>query len=405
MTTSSSDNTGSSPTADGTIGDPDMGVADGDPSPINHDHIWIANSDSGTVSKIDTEHGEERGRYRTGPREQAEPSRTSVNLLGDIAISNRGSVDGGGGGVTKIAAREEDCQDRNGSGTIETSAGPNDVLPWGDDECVLWNRAIPSDIFQHGPRPTAWEGPLEEDGTPTSTPRLWVAWYAFAENLARIHRLDGQTGEILDTVDVPWNGFDFGPYGGAVNADGDFWVLGWRAGPLIRIDGDTLEVERIELPTRLKDEALSYGMALDRLGNPWLTSRGLAMKWDLGTNQWQTVSTSNNLMRGIAIDREDRVWVAVDSAAPNNGCGLALIDAVSGDVVDDVLTIPGCATPVGVSVDFEGFIWVVDETIDAAFKINPDTLSTELMVDGLDQPYTYSDMTGFALNLVVNPSR
>jgi DNA-binding beta-propeller fold protein YncE len=374
------------------------------PVEVEFSYIWISNSNPGTVSKIDTQTGVEVARYETGPADQAEPSRTSVNLLGDVAVSNRGSEIGGFGGVTKIVAREEDCQDRNNNGTIDTSDGPDNVLPWGEDECVIWNLLIPSDTHDHGPRPTAWEGALNAAGMPDENPRLWVGWYAFDDNQARIHRLDGATGQIQDTVDIPWNGESFGPYGGAVNADGDFWVLGWHVGPLVRIDGETLEVERIELPIpKNTDDILSYGMALDSDGNPWLTNWGSAMKWDIATSQWQTVTTGNDLMRGMMIDRDNRAWLAVDDTGMSNGCGLGLIDTTTNTVLAEAIELPGCATPVGVSIDVEGFVWVVDQTAGSAFKINPDTFATELVVDGLEDPYTYSDMTGFGLNLVVNP--
>ncbi len=374
------------------------------PVGLEFSYIWIANSDPGWVSKIDTQTGDELARYETGPDDQAEPSRTSVNLLGDVAVSNRGAEIGGFGGVTKIVAREEDCQDRNGNGRIDTSTGADDVLPWGEDECVLWNLLIPSDIFEHGPRPTAWEGTVDAEGEPDPNPRLWVGWYAFEENIARIHRLDGRTGQIQDTVDVPWTENMFGPYGGAVNGEGDFWVLGWGTGPLVRVDSETLEVQRVELPAQPGEETLaSYGMALDQQGNPWLTSRGVAMKYDVATDQWQTITTGNQLMRGMMVDAENRAWLAVDDTGKSNGCGLGLIDTVTGEVMAEAIELPGCATPVGVSIDVEGFVWVVDQRLDAAFKVHPETFAIELIVDGLEDPYTYSDMTGFGLNLVVNP--
>ena len=66
--------------------------------------IWIANSGEGTVSKINTMTGVEEGRYDSSPQVGGNPSRTSVNLLGDVAVSNRDP-----GGVTKIAAVKERC--------------------------------------------------------------------------------------------------------------------------------------------------------------------------------------------------------------------------------------------------------------------------------------------------------
>ncbi len=405
--TNASDPTGGSADETGDkldLGDDDVGPGD-PPQEVDFSFIWIANSEPGTVSKIDTQTGDEVGRYHTGPDDQAEPSRTSVNLLGDVAVSNRGSREGGFGGVTKIVTREEDCQDRNGNGEIDTSRGSEDVLDWGDDECVLWNLAVPSDHFEHGPRPTAWEGTVDAQGEPLPNPRLWMGWYDFDDNQARINRLDGATGQVLDTVDVPWSGEQFGPYGGAVNQAGDFWVVGWRSGPLVRIDADTLEAERIEFPTTPEGEPLqAYGMALDQFGNPWMTNLGDAAKYDVATGQWQFVTTGNHSMRGMMVDSENRAWFAVDRRSMMaGGCGLGLIDTVSGQVLAEAIELPGCITPVGISIDVEGFVWVVDQAADSAYKVDPDTFATEFVVDGLDAPYTYSDMTGFGLRLVVNP--
>lgn len=127
------------------------------------------------------------------------------------------------------------------------------------------------------------------------------------------------------------------------------------------------------------------------------------MKYDVGASQWQTSELGNQRMRGMMVDRDNRAWIAVDDTGASNGCGLGLIDTVTGDLMAEAIALPGCATPVGVSIDVEGFIWVVDQTVDSAFKVNPDTFATELVVDDQDDPYTHSDMTGFGLNLVVNP--
>jgi streptogramin lyase len=367
-------------------------------------HIWIANSPDKTVSKIDTVTGQELARYVTGPTEQAEPSRTSVSLYGDVAVANRGHRDGGFGGLSKIAARRSDCQDRNGNGEIETSAGPDDVLPWGEDECVLWNRTTPSLRFDSGPRPVAWEGKLDAEGCPATDPRLWFGWYDTTADVGRFSRLDGTTGAPLDEVEVPWTGLQHGPYGGAVDADGAFWVIGWRDGPLVRIDGETLEVDRIDVPVPPDEQRWAYGIALDAQGNPWVASAGAASVYDAAAGQWTHISTGNRSLRGTAVDDEERAWFAVDFIAVGvQGCGLAIVDTATRTLLDGLVEIPGCVTPVGVSIDTEGYVWVVDEDANAAFKIDPDTHQVEARVEGLSSPYTYSDMTGRGLGLVINP--
>ncbi len=368
---------------------------------VEFSNIWVANSPQGTVSKIDTMTGVELARYATGPANQVEPSRTSVNLYGDVAVSNRGAQGGGSGGVTKIVARLDDCVDLDGSGTIETSSGPGDVMAWGTDECVVWNVPISSDTYEHGPRPTAWEGSVTQAGCASPNPRLWLGWYDYPTQ-GVFHRMNGSTGAIEDTVNVPWNGLNFGPYGGAVNKDGDLWVIGWQLGPLVRIDGTTLAVETIAMPPPPADQQWSYGMSLDQYGNPWVASAGAAAMYDVAAGQWQFISTGNQSMRGVMVDNEDRAWFAVD-ASGTFGCGLGIIDVQTRTMLAPAIALPGCLTPVGVSIDVEGYVWVVDQGANQAFKIDPDTYQVQLSVSGLFAPYTYSDMTGAGLNLVVNP--
>lgn len=52
------------------------------------------------------------------------------------------------------------------------------------------------------------------------------------------------------------------------------------------------------------------------------------------------------------------------------------------------------------SIDNEGYVWVVDKA-NQAFKVDPDTYEIKLIVSGLINPYTYSDMTGQGLQLVL----
>ena len=55
----------------------------------------------------------------------------------------------------------------------------------------------------------------------------------------------------------------------------------------------------------------------------------------------------------------------------------------------------------GVSVDFFGYIWVV--SMDTrAYRVDPETQTYDIY-DGLNQAYTYSDMTGWGLKNVQVP--
>lgn len=356
-------------------------------------YIWIGNSPQGTVSKIDTETGVELGRYRSSAGLNS-PSRTSVNQYGDVAVGNRGDA----GSLTKIAAEEERCVESNGIPGIQTSTGPGDLLDYGQDECVLWNTPLPSAGYDRGPRAVAWEGGEIDPVTCTNTvpnPRVWVSWRGDGNNI-EIRRLDGDTGAILDSAMVVGGGGR--TYGGAVNAEGDFWVA-TRGGQdnLIHVDAVTLAVTVYNVPA-----GDDYGMTVDKNGDPWVVTyndgTNYVYRLDVATGTFITAATSNARYRGIQIDREGRAWIA-----GNSPCRLSLVDAENDVLVDDAIPLPGCGTPVGTSIDRDGYVWVVDQGTSTAYKVDPETHDVVLSVPGLVQPYTYSDMTGSGLDLVVNP--
>lgn len=357
--------------------------------------IWIANSPEGTVSKIDTRTQAELARYLTGPNEGADdPSRTSVNLSGDVAVSNRS------GSVTKIASVEENCVDANDDGTIQTSTGAGDVLPWGEDECVLWHLELPSDgNNNHGPRPTAWDGGAGASSGTCSAPdeKLWVGYWDAEGNSGEFRRIDGETGSVLDDISVPlWNnsGRDYGPYGGAVDGQGNLWAIGLREN-LVRIDAQTQEVQRWSVP----DGSEPYGIAIDGSARVWMAGwEGAVTRFDPATEAFETLDTPDGRrMRGLQVDREGTVWIAA-----NDPCGAISVDAESMTFLETDIPLPGCDDPVGVSIDVDGSVWLPDRQANVAFKLDPATLDS-ITFTGLVGPYTYSDMTGAGLGLVVNP--
>jgi len=107
--------------------------------------IWVPNM-QGTVSKLNTETGDELGRYWVVPPglpvENGSPSRTTVDLEGNCWVGNRCA-----GTVVKIGLYEAgNWIDRNADGICQTSQDTNadgditgdELLPWGEDECVLY---------------------------------------------------------------------------------------------------------------------------------------------------------------------------------------------------------------------------------------------------------------------------
>ncbi len=359
--------------------------------------IWIANSSEGTVSKVDTAEAVELARYRTGPGSDSDPSRTSVNLFGDVAVGNRS------GSVVKIAARIENCIDFNQDGEITTSQGPDDVLEWGADECVLWHHDVGFDpsIAEHqgGPRGIAWDaGTPGPDGCPQD-PKLWVGWRNQPHESVIVRRLDGATGEPEGEVTISnWQqNWGHGTYGGATDKNRDFWGLG-TLGTLIRVDADTLAVQRWDNPEQGR---VVYGIALDAEGNPWMAGwDGSLWRFHVESETWEDRGQVGGptRLRGLAIDADGHAWIA-----GNDDCGLIRYDTIAGETVAAHIELPECEEPVGVSIDAAGSVWVVDRGASRAYRVNPDTQSVDATVTGLVDPYTYSDMTGAGLDIVVNP--
>lgn len=373
---------------------PDGGMVGCDTKPGGEEYafsyIWIANTEAGMVSKIATKTGTVEGRYRTSDGSNS-PSRTTVNQYGDVLVGNRGNA----GSVTKVVSLPSRCVDKNGDGVITTSTGENDVKAWGEDECVLWNVPIPAD-FDHGPRALAWEGGEVDPVTCQNTvpdPRVWVGFDG--ASTYEVRRLNGASGAIEDQLAIP----DVGgrPYGGAVNAEGDFWMA-VRGGPLVFIDAETLQYETFTTP------GVTYGMGVDQHGDPWIVTysggpgKDHIYRLDTATKQWVDAGGTGGYYRGMQIDREDRVWVA-----GNSPCRLILVDGKTTTLINDNIPLANCGVPVGISIDSDGYVWVVDQTANLAFKIDPLTYQTLLMVPNMSGPYTYSDMTGNGLQLVIHP--
>ncbi|MFV8752295.1 hypothetical protein ACNOYE_17235 [Nannocystaceae bacterium ST9] len=398
------DTTATTATTDSTTGDGDGDTTTGgDPcngmgggNNFEFSYLWASNSPQGTVSKIDTQAAVEVARYASGPNGATDPSRTSVSSDGKFAV-----VVNRNGGITMIAAEDADCDDANDNGMIDTSQGPNDVRPWGQDECVLWNVPLPAN-GTNGPRPVSWTiGEQDPITCQYAAGDVWVGWYDQGQNTGYFRLLEGMTGNTLDDVQVPgWSGQTWGPYGGAIDSENNFWAIGWgQTGPVVKIDAVTHEATHYG-----SAGGWIYGMGLDLEGNTWAggCGNGNVYRFHKANETWSTVLNVPGVscLRGLQVDFDGVAWIA-----KNGPCGLAAIDTSvePPQPIDLDIPIAGCSTPVGVSIDAEGFVWVVDQGANRAFKIDPDTYQVVGQVTGLVSPYTYSDMTGAGIAGQVNP--
>jgi hypothetical protein len=329
-------------------------------------YIWIANSAQATISKIDTVTMVEEGRYQAKPF-GGDPSRTSVNLEGDVAVANRN------GGVAKFWAQEEDCQDNNGQAGIQTSSGPGDVLAWGEDDCLAWY----TELACSSNRPVAWtRGTFNEAECAYEGMQVWTVCDS------NILLLNGETGAIDEMLAVPGGGGGWSfVYGGAADADGNFWGLDTGNSQLFRVDFETLDIQSWPL-----GPGGGYGITIDSVGRPWTCGGGGVSRFNIDSATWD--STGGGGIGGCMTDGDQLIWHS-NPGGTLLGFNIETLD------VDEQVQLPEYVH--GVSVDFQGKVWGVGFANNNCYRADPITDDVDAY-NGLFGAYTYSDMTGFALS-------
>lgn len=244
----------------------------------------------------------------------------------------------------------------------------------------------------------AWgrdDGEKDEFGDPLS--KLWVGYRDMPKDEVVIKKLSTD-GELVDEARVPdWKGiWNNGFYGGAIGADEGFWGMGTR-GTLIHVDSITMVVERYDDPDGAK--YIPYGVAADAKGRIWMGGyrRGELIFFDSKTEDFTVLEKPEgapNRLRGVTVTKDNQVWVAT-----NAPCGFGHFDANTMKWVNPKIELKGCSIPVGVGLDAQGLVWVVDQGAQKAFRYNPKTQEI-VTVKGLKRPYSYSDMTGAGLRVV-----
>jgi hypothetical protein len=385
-------------------------------------YIWIANTAENTVSKINVETYAEEGRYMLvtgemapdGAAYGADPSRTSVNGQGDAFVGSRG-----GHGLTRISSLGKDCPDTNGDGTITTSTGPMDVLPYGQDDCVLWFTKLEGTIrgvaAQDIPGTTTVEPIPDSPPKITTTPDEHYVWVGNTES--QLWKIDAETGQILFLMAAPTQ-----IYGLAMNGTGILYMTAGYYGALIGfvdtaqcVDAATCSVApctstctpgacpatcdgaaigRLDLGT--PGDGNAYGITVDCKQRVWLAGYQHAIRrYDPSLPDAQRLAVTpdtSKLSHGIGADRSGWVWGA------HMGVGLVRVNAETLETT--TIALPAGAK--GIGIDRLGKVWGVAYG-PTTHVVQPGAAIADApvvgSVTGLATPYTYSDMTGEQLRL------
>lgn len=364
--------------------------------------IWIAVSGLHKIVKVDTQTGEILGEYRSGPVSagSGNPSRTTVDSDGSLWVANRNHNPGT---VLHIGLEENNqCEDRNGNGVIETSMGEGDLLSWPDetgirsvttaqDECILSFTRVSSSGTRHLT--------LDPDNN------LWVSGTS-PQNWDLIQG-GGVTTMGSGSIIESYPSVGFGGYGGLIDASGILWsarpFLRWNTSlPLTGPNGDPSGLD-IGPPasgtswsgSRSPD---TYGLCIDSRGNIWATQRSGGINKFSPDGVWLgRFGHGNRLAQGCVVGIDDDVYVA-------HGLGSS---STVGRIHNNGTFVGNIAVgigPTGVSVDGDGKIWSANYNAGTLSRIDPTLDDGKGAVDltvplgSGSLPYNYGDMTGSTLS-------
>ncbi len=377
--------------------------------------IWIANSQQGSVSRVDTRTREEEARYYTGPADEAtgygfgygggdthsalNPSRTSVNFWGDVVVGNRNF--GGQPSVSKVLG--SGCPDADRDGVVETSTGRDDLLEWEThddwaDECIAWHTDVgnASGIA----RAIAVQERAGLDGLMAE-----YAWIGIYSDM-RYYEIDALSGEITGEEA---NCSPCTPYGAAIDRDGVLWSACLSQNMCHFDTEDTSDVEVLLMPS-----GSNYGITVDQNGDVWLG--GTVTRYAPADEEWTTVPIGacdgfgfggGLYGTGIASDGNGSIWVG--------GCSTGSVCRIDSESLECTQIMANNGS-YGMAVDFDGYVWGIGMGQNNAAVIDPEDESVELVLNDcaggggyyggtgcLVNPYTYSDMTGFQLRNATDP--
>ena len=343
--------------------------------------IWVAASARGTIVKIDTETGAILGEYQSAPNGQARnPSRTTVDANGNVWAGNRDESSGGKGSVVHIGLQENgQCVDRNGNGTIETSSGLTDILPWTNSGAADTNGGVSTAVDECIIHYVRTSGTNVRTVAVDGSNNVWIGGYT-----NRVHELYDATGNPVAGTQFNRG---YGGYGGLVDANGVLWSASLTP-VVMRHDPSVPSWDLIPV------SAYSYGLGIDTNGFIWhsnFAGNTVQKIAPAGVINGTFSTSGSSGDRGVAVTPADNhVWVA-------NSYGSDVSRLDNAGVLQAV--IPVGSTPTGVAVDAAGKVWVTNLLSDNVTRIDPATNSVDLTVylGAGARPYNYSDMTGSTL--------
>gem|GEM_PF-6140137 len=316
-------------------------------------HLWVANEGKDQVTQIDTDNATLLGVYGTGNS----PSRTSVDLLGDVWINHRCDSS-----LWRIRASE--CTPPNCTvAEVNANYKDNYTTQFSNGQCNGGGVAV------------------DKDNNP---------WFGFLNDRI-VAKVDRSTGQVVSSTSVPGR-----VYGLAVDVNDYVWSDEHWDSYISKVD--SLTGQRIA-SYRPSDGLCfrPYGIAVDSFGKIWNSHWGACpylTRFDPVTETFDRFTANDGSAtldhnRGISADNQGLIWTVSSTKSK-----LGVFNMETGA---HIATYNTCGTPTGVALDRNNRVWTTCRANDGVvWEHDRDgSVLATLNVDGA--VYSYSDMTGYGL--------
>ena len=209
---------------------------------------------------------------------------------------------------------------------LEAGTGPHNLIVTGDgDDAIVWyagNRD--AHIGRLDPRTgkiQKFPMPIERARDPhtlvfDSAGDIWFT----VQGGNYVGRLATDSGEV-SLIEVPTR--NARPYGIKLNSRNEPWVVEFGSNKLLRINRDKRTAEEIELPN---PDSRPRRMAITSDDTVWYVDYALGRlgrysPQDKSFKEWDLPSGAESQPYGMAVDREDRLWLVETGVSPNRFVG------------------------------------------------------------------------------------
>ena len=211
------------------------------------------------------------------------------------------------------------------------------------------------------------------------------------------------------------------PYGAIGDGKGNIWISG-NCGWTNSFDPATESISQINVadntlvgtyvpPSGVAGCFSVYGISVDGQGRVVMGTHADAcrgvFRYTPDSNTWEWISTAFvGSTRGVVVDQNGYTYAAISHGSGGDRHHVVRVNPEF--TVAEALDLGGAiAHPVGVAIDKNGKLWTAGRNSDSCARIEIANWGNSPKVDIVptngDDPYTYSDMTGFQFLMFTNP--